>query len=171
MLAFVAWTTAVACVAASFVQWRHTGQSYLGSPREALKLIARREGLARGSRAAADRAWRFVGEVLAAAPGRARIATLNESLLVIERLTEDVAAVPRAGARIALFTGFGCAVLAIARMPSTRTSEAALWSACAGMAGALICTCLGGSARRAAREARHGYSELANRLMMTNRLE
>jgi hypothetical protein len=113
-----------------------------------------------------DLAWQFVGAVLAAPSGPARVATLNEWLLVIERLTGNLDVVPRAAARIALFTGFGCAVLAVARMPSGAVYvSASIWSVCAGLSGTVLCGYFGRLASRAAREARRDYNRLAERLM------
>jgi hypothetical protein len=167
VLTLVAWSTAVACVAASFVQFRRTSCRALGCPSEALLTLSRNPARELGAVGSTDRARELVAAVLAAPQGRVRIATLNEQLLEIERITDDVAAVPRAGARIALFTGLGCAVLSLAsRMPSdTASGVVALASMCAGLGGAVFCVHLGRLASRLARQARDDYNKLAARLV------
>ncbi|MBN1606084.1 MAG: hypothetical protein JW940_05595 [Polyangiaceae bacterium] len=169
VLTLVAWTTTVACVTASFVQFRRTTRRALGSPGEALLALARGDRFGRRSLRADDRARELVEAVLAAPHGRVRVATLNERLLDIERMTDDVAVVPRAGARIALFTGLGCAVLAVAQVPSDAASVVVtLTSMCAGVGGAVSCACFGRLASRLARLSRNDYNKLAERL--TNEL-
>jgi hypothetical protein len=166
MLTFVAWTTAVVCVTASFVQFRRTTRKALGCPSEAVRALARGDPADRRALGMRDRAWELVEAVLAAPRGPVRIATLNERLLDIERITADVTAVPRAGARIALFSGLGCGALAVARMPSEAASVVvAATSMCAGLAGAVFCTYLGRLASRLACQARDEYNKLAERLM------
>jgi hypothetical protein len=165
-LALVACASAVACVIAGFVQVRRTTRRALGCPSQALLALARGDFRERRAAGIHDRAWEIVAEALAAPQGQLRIAALNERLLEIERVTDDVAAVPRAGARIALFTGLGCAALAVARVPTEAASVlVALTSMCAGVGGALFCAYLGRLASRLARQARNDYNRLAARVV------
>jgi hypothetical protein len=166
ILTLVAWCTAVACVIGSFVRFRRTSARVLGCPSEALLALSQSPGRRVGASDNGDRARELVAAVLAAPQGPVRIATLNERLLEIERSTDDVAAVPRAGARIALFTGLGCAVLSVARTPSEAASAVvALVSMCAGLSAAVLCSHLGRLASRLAGQARNDYNKLAERLV------
>jgi hypothetical protein len=103
-------------------------------------------------------------EALATAPTRAAaVAELNDCIAELSRELEVGAAVPRAAGRIALFSGVGLAVIAVAAGLST-TDGAALGPALAafgiGLLGALACSALGHAADVRSRRQREAWEEL-----------
>lgn len=107
-------------------------------------------------------------EAVASAPGRAAgIAELNDRVRELARELEVGASVPRAAGRIALFSGVGLAVVAVAAGLPERGAESvapALVAFAAGLSGAGVCAGVGRAAGQRGRRQRQAWQELRRTL-------
>jgi hypothetical protein len=111
-----------------------------------------------------DEALGELVEALASAPGRAAgIAELNDRVSELARELQVGASVPRAAGRIALFSGVGLAVVAIAAGLPERGAGSVVPASvafAAGLAGAGLCAGLGRAADQRGSRQRQAWAEL-----------